>query len=58
MIEIPEIISSQLMDMSRVELELITADTEERKRKIMTDEAMVEFQRKCQKVEDDTFNIA
>jgi|LauGreDrversion4_2_1035121.scaffolds.fasta_scaffold348206_1 hypothetical protein len=58
MIEIPEIISSQLMDMSRVELELITADTEERKRRIMTDEAMVEFQRKCQKVEDDTFNIA
>ena len=48
MIEIPEIISSQLMDMSRVELELITADTEERKRRIMTDEAMVEFQRKCQ----------
>ena len=58
MIEIPEIISSQLMDMSRVELELITADTEERKRRIMTDEAMVEFQRKCQKVEDDTLNIA
>ncbi len=58
MIEIPEIISSQLMDMNRVELELITADTEERKRRIMTDEAMVEFQRKCQKVEDDTFNIA
>lgn len=58
MIEIPEIISSQLMDMNRVELELITADTEERKRRIMTDEAMVEFQRKCQKVEDDTLNIA
>ena len=58
MTEIPEIISSQLMDLSRAELERITSDSEERKRRIMTDDAMVEFNRKCQKVEDDTYNIA
>lgn len=46
------------MDLSRVELDLITSNPEEQKRRIMTDEAMVEFNRKCEKVEDDTYNIA
>jgi hypothetical protein len=47
MIEIPEIISSQLMDLNRVELDFITSNPEEQKKRIITDEAMVEFNRKC-----------
>ena len=35
------------MDLSRVELDLITSNPEEQKRRIMTDEAMVEFNHKC-----------
>lgn len=58
MTEIPEIVSSQLLNLSRIELERITSDPEERKRRIMTDDAMIEFNRKCEKVEDDTHSIA